>query len=356
MPGGALTVAYKPIDTGPAGARAAGRLVRMQVTVDAPDWATHVVSDLTDMVRSPRALRGDDRGGLRFELPDDVYFEYAFMDGAGRMRADPANPQRAANPWYPEASAVLGPDYRPDALADPPAPATPVDVDRLRLTSAALGQQRRVIVAAPAGYRDRPLPWLLVQDGVAFYRLARLADVLSVLAEAGTVAPARIAFVEPVERSREYAFHPGYVDFVEHELLPELRRRYPSRDQLTALGASLGGLFSATLALTRPGLVDSVVTFSGAFLGHPEARDFYTGERSFVAETLASVEPPRLRWYAECGTLEWLTDVNRRVARELGRRGVEHRYVERHAGHNWTNWRNGVAAALRFALPPTTDA
>ncbi len=323
----------------------------MQVTVEIPAWATHVVSDFTDMDRSPRALTGGETAELTFELPDDAYFEYAFLDADGRMRADPANRTRGENPWYPEVSALLGPDYRPDALADPPAPASPVHVDRLRLPSRTLGQQRRVIVATPPGYRERALPWLLVQDGVAFYRLARLADVLAVLVEAGAAAPARIAFVEPAERSREYAFHPGYLSFVEEELLPELRRRYPSEGGLTALGASLGGLFSASLALTRPGLVDTVVSFSGAFLGHPEERDFYGGTRSFVAEELERGGAAGLRWYAECGTLEWLADVNRRVARALAAHGLDHVYRERHAGHNWTNWRNGLADALRFALP-----
>lgn len=324
----------------------------MEATLPVPDWATELVSDLTDMDRSPRPLDPGREPEVRLELPDDVYFEYAFRDAGGRMRADPENPRRGDNPWYAEVSALLGPDYRPDPLSDPPEPAAPPSVDRLRVASEALHQQRRVIVASPEGSEGVSLPWLLVQDGVAFYRLARLADVLSALVARGEARPARIAFVEPVERSREYAFHDGYLSFVEEELLPELRGRYPATDELALAGASLGGLFSATLALGRPGLARTVVTFSGAFLGHPEERDFYGGRRSFVAEAAERGAPAGLRWYAECGTLEWLTDVNRRVARALDAHGIEHAYVERHAGHNWTNWRNGLAGALRFAFRP----
>ncbi|MEJ2289024.1 MAG: alpha/beta hydrolase-fold protein [Deinococcales bacterium] len=324
----------------------------MRVSLDVPPWAKRFASDLTDMDRSPRPLDPAGEPNLAFELPDDVYFEYAFLDAEGEMRADPANPRRAENPWYREVSALLGPAYRPDALAEPPEPVPPPVVDRLRIPSQALHQQRRVMVATPAGFEGAALPWVLAQDGVAFYRLARLADVLAALQAAGEARPARIAFVEPVERSREYAFHAGYRRFVVEELLPELRRRYPSTDELVALGASLGGLFSATLALERPGLVSSVVTFSGAFLGYPQDRDFYGSERSWVAETLEEHGASELRWYAECGTLEWLTDVNRRVARALAGHGVEHAHVERHAGHNWTNWRNGLSGALRFALRP----
>ncbi len=324
----------------------------MQVTLDLPPWAKRFASDLTDMGRSPQPVDPERSSPLTFELPDDVYFEYAFLDAEGRMRADPANPRRAENPWYREVSALTGPAYRPDALADPPEPPEPAAVDRLRVASAELHQQRRVIVATPAGFEEAELPWLLVQDGVAFYRLARLADVLAALVAAGEARPARVAFVEPVERSREYAFHPGYRSFVERELLGELRRRYPSTGELVALGASLGGLFSATLALERPDLVSGVVTFSGAFLGHPDDRDFYRSERSWVARTIEEGGAGKLRWYAACGTLEWLTDVNRRAARALEAHGVEHAYVERHAGHNWTNWRDGLADALRFALRP----
>ncbi|HKI58812.1 MAG TPA: alpha/beta hydrolase-fold protein [Trueperaceae bacterium] len=325
----------------------------MRTAIDVPDWATHFVSDLSDMDRNPRRLEPGSGRQLPLELPDDVYFEYAFLDAEGRMRADPDNPRRADNPWYPEASALRGPDYRPDPLADPPEPARPAAVDRLRVASERLGQQRRVIVATPAGFEGEPLPLALVQDGVAFYRLARLADVLAALLSAGAARPARLAFVEPVERSREYAFHDGYLEFVSGELVPELRERYPTSSKLVAMGASLGGLFSANLALSHPGLVETVVTFSGAFVGHPDDRDFYAGTRSFVAERLEDGGVPAgLRWYAECGTLEWLTDVNRRVAEALAQGGAEFDHSERNAGHNWTNWRNGLAPALRFAFAP----
>jgi len=324
----------------------------MQVTIDVPPWAKRVASDLTDMDRAPQPVDPEHASPLTLDLPDDVYFEYGFLDGEGRLRADPANPRRAENPWYRELSALTGPTYRPDALAGPPAPAAAHAVDRLRVASEALQQQRRVIVAGPGGLEDAELPWLLVQDGVAFYRLARLADVLAALVAAGEARPARIAFVEPVERAREYAFHPAYRTFVERELLAELKGRYRSSGELIALGASLGGLFSATLALERPDLVSAVATFSGAFLGGPDDRDFYGSERSWVARALEERGACGLRWYAACGTLEWLTGVNRRVARALRAAGADHAYAERNAGHNWTNWRNALADALRFVLRP----
>lgn len=324
----------------------------MERTVPVPPWATHLVSDHTDMTRAPRPLDPAGPAQVELRVPDDGYLEYGFLDAEGTLRADPENPRRGDNPWYPEVSALVGPDYRPHPLADAPRPSRPYEVERLRVTSERLHQSRRVIVAAPPDRRDDALPWVLVQDGVAFFRLARTADVLAALVERGEARAARLVFVEPVERSREYAFHAGYRAFVTDELLPELRERLPFDGELVALGASLGGLFSATLGLERPDLVRTVATLSGAFLGHPEAPDFFRGRRSWVAERLEAGAPAPHRWVTEVGTLEWLTDVNRRVRDALAERGADHDYAEHPSGHNWTHWRDALPPTLAAALRP----
>ena len=93
-----------------------------------------------------------------------------------------------------------------------------------------------------------------------------------------------------------------------------------------------------------------MVAQSGAFLGTPEDMDFYKSSESWVASELEAREREPIRWYAEVGTLEWLTKVNRLVHEVLEAKGYEHAYAERNAGHNWENWRNGLPHALRFAL------
>lgn len=330
----------------------------MDLRIGVPDWARHVVSDLTDMDRRPAAVDARKVRAITLDLPDDVYFEYAFLDEQGRMRADPDNPRRADNPWYPVASAAVGPRYRPDPLAFPDPDLERGTVDRGRLPSAALGgQPRRWIVATPAGFEGSELPWVIAQDGIAFYRMAKIHLVLEALLARGEVRPARFVFVEPIDRRAEYGFSTAYRSFLTDELLPELHQRYGNGGgEHVWLGVSLGGLVSATVALERPDLASSVVAFSGAFLGTPEDRDFFTSERSWLLERLqAGADAPR-RWYLEVGTIEWLTDVNRKVAAALAARGEEAVLRERHAGHNWTNWRNGMASALRFALRPRPGA
>ena len=51
-------------------------------------------------------------------------------------------------------------------------------------------------------------------------------------------------------------------------------------------------------------------------------------------------------------TLEWLLPSNERVAAALRDAGADVTFLTRNAGHNWVNWRNGLAAALRTVLAP----
>lgn len=326
----------------------------MKVSAAVPQWAHQLASDDTDMERAPQPLEPRETPTVEFEVPDDGYFEYGFVDGQGKLRADPANSVRAENPWYPDASALAGPSYRPDPLAAPDKALERGQLTRLRLTSAALdGQLRRVSVYTPGAFEGAELPLVVVQDGVAFQRLAALHLVGEALAAKGEARPARFVFVEPVDRRVEYGYSNAYLDFMFEELLPAVEGVGPGTGENVWLGASLGGLVSANAALARPDLAASVVTFSGAFLGDPEHKEFYAARNSWLLERLNDQQTTLpARWYLEVGTIEWLTAVNRKVASVLATRHVESSLVERHAGHNWTNWRNGMASALRFVLRP----
>ena len=75
----------------------------------------------------------------------------------------------------------------------------------------------------------------------------------------------------------------------------------------------------------------------------------FKGNESFL-ENLHEGAPTRLRWHLDCGSLEWLLGSNERLAAALGRAGADVTFVVRHAGHNWVNWRNGLAAGLRYPV------
>lgn len=330
----------------------------MQVRLEAPPWAEKLVSDLTDMDRDPRPVSAGEV--VEHELPDDAYFEYGFVGADGKVRPDPQNEQRAKSVWYGEVSYLTGPEYEPDELAQPPADLARGEVDRLRLESALMaGQTRRVTVYTPADLeRGAATPLAVVQDGVAMMRIGSLHLLLEALVERGEVAPLRLAFIEPIDRMTEYAFDESYLRFVAEELEPELTRRYDLTPRRIWIGASLGALASAQLALRRAAREpedaseDAVLALSGAFLGTPESFDAYRSSESWLLERLrdASTPVPPV-WHLHVGTLEWLHDVNRLAYEALAARAnVKVTYSESAAGHNWPNWKNALPDAMRKVL------
>ena len=321
----------------------------MKLHLNVPEWATAIASDLTDMDRNPHPVDARKVSSFALTLPEDVYFEYAFVDEAGKLRADPERRERADNPWYNEVSAVYGPDYQADPYAEPGELPTG-KTRRLRLESRHLAQTKRLSLYTPRGFENDPLPVVYVQDGVALYRYAKLHLVLENLLRDKLVRPAHLVFLEPTNRTQEYGFNEAYRKFVLEEALPQVEKTVSVTDERIALGASLGGLVSVLLALDKPELFRTVVSFSGAFLGAPDDKDFYRSKQSWVLDELKKRERLPLRFYTEVGTLEWLTDINRKVAQVLDDKGYKHAYAERSAGHNWTNWKNGFQGALRFAL------
>lgn len=321
----------------------------MQTIIQIPEWASYVISDLTDMDRNPHPVNSSAVSKFTLNLADDVYFEYAFLDASGKMWADPLNTVKADNPWYPTASAIVGPVYLADALASPSLKAGGL-VKRFRHASDSLVEKRKIITYTPQGFETEALPVIYIQDGVAYYRIAKLPEVLESLVQANKVRPAHLVFVEPNDRTKEYRYNPDYRAFMIEELIPLIENELKTTNERTLMGASLGGLLSATLALHHPDLFQSVISQSGAFLGSPEEPDFYTGKTSWVLDELKNRETLALRWYLETGTLEWLTGINRELKDALESKNYAVEYVERNAGHNWVNWRNGVAKALLFAL------
>lgn len=322
----------------------------MRVVLTPPPWATHLLSDLTDWRRAPVPVAEL----TPLELPDDVYFEYAWLDADGQRREDPANPNPRLNPWWPYACHVTGPAYRPDPDAAAAMSASPRGRTlRLTVDSRLLGQGRHLLVYTPAGCADRALPAILFQDGKAYQGWGRAPQILDRLLARGEIAPAHLIFVPPVERTAEYFFNPTYRRFLLEEALPAAAGRAPLAGPLFAWGASLGGLLSAYLAWEAPGTFRAVVAQSGAFLFSPDMTpgDPFHGREAFAALVVQKPQPS-VAFHLDCGTLEWLLASNRKLAAALGRGGHAVRLVERPAGHNWVNWRNGIAGGLRFCLGP----
>ena len=326
----------------------------MQLEVSVPSWARHVVSDRTDMDRAPRPIDPTAVRRFKVPLPDDVYYEYGFLDADGRMRADPENPERADNPWYPEVSCVRGPEYRAHPLAAPDPEAARGRWQRLRVPDGT-GRDRRAVLYEPAGLSG-PAPLAIVHDGTAYQRIARLPAVLEALIAQGRARPVRLAFLDPDRpdrRQAEYGFGEAYQRALRNELLPRLRERADAQGGTVWIGASLGGLAAIYAAWADPEATAGVVLQSPALLGAPDEPVFHGTERSWLLDVLGR-DDRALPWRIaqEVGRFDWLHDVNVATAERLAERALAHRFDVRSAGHNWTFWRDGLAEALAFVLAP----
>ncbi|MBK6900228.1 MAG: esterase family protein [bacterium] len=317
----------------------------MEATLRPPDGATHLLSDLHDWRRRPLPVADL----APFALPDDAWFEYAWLDADGAPCADPAGVP-AGNPWWALAYRLAGPLWAVDpAVAAAPARAAG-RLRSLRLRSAALGQERRAFLYSTAA-PDEPGPLVVVQDGKSYWLHGRLGPVADLLTARGEVPPAHYLLVHPERRSRDYIFSAPFRTHVLEELLPAAEARVRGDGRRVLLGASLGALAGADLALARPDLFTAVAAHSGAFLiapGDDPPDPFAGGE--WLLRQLHAGRGRDLRWHLECGTLEWLLPCHRRLEAALLAAGCEHRAVERHVGHNWVNWRQALPGTLRSVL------
>ena len=210
----------------------------MRVDLTPPDWARFLQSDLTDWQRAPLPVADV----APFEIPDDAYFEYCWVDAGGERRPDPDNPNPILNPWWDFASNIAGPEYRPDPDVVPEGVGPRGRVLRMHVESAIQERTRHVLVYSPAGMTEAGLPLLLFNDGKAYFGWGRAPQVMDRLLARGEIEPAHLVFVPPAERTKEYAFNPDYRAFLTDELLPAVEARIRCDGRRTVWGASLGGL------------------------------------------------------------------------------------------------------------------
>jgi enterochelin esterase-like enzyme len=208
-------------------------------------------------------------------------------------------------------------------------------VEEFDFESQLLHNRRRLYVYLPPGYAEERMqrfPTLYVHDGGEYLHRGRLPTVLDNLIFSRDISPLIAIMIDPVVRGREYRASEDYAAFLEAELLPQLERRYRTLAQREArgvMGASLGGLISAYVALSRPQLFSRVGGQSSA-LHLEEAR----------LTALLTDSSARTAFYLDVGKYEprYLPTHQRIVAR-LKALGFPCVFQQVGAGHNWTSWR-----------------
>jgi enterochelin esterase family protein len=217
-------------------------------------------------------------------------------------------------------------------------------VEQFNFESRLLRNRRQIHVYLPAGYDadlTRRFPTLYVHDGGEYLHRGRLPTVLDNLIFSRAISPLIAIMLDPVVRGREYRASEEYATFLESELLLHLERRYRTLAQREArgvMGASLGGLISVYVALSRPHLFSRVGGQSSA-LHLEEAR---------ITELLTSLRASTT-FYLDVGKYEpRYLPTHGRIVTMLKTLGYPCFFQQLGGGHNWTSWRTHLTDLLTY--------
>jgi enterochelin esterase-like enzyme len=311
--------------------------------------------NLAQEVQRPRIGPALTRRGraweLRFPRPDVDRMEYQLelvhRDGGREWINDPANPLRAAGP-FGEKSVVEFPEYRPPAWLDADAPRG--DAIPLVLPSRALRADVHAIVwSSPGAPPGRPLPLLVVHDGLETARYASLIRLLEAAVAQGRLRPMRAALLHPVNRDQSYSASAAYARTLANELLPALHPYAPTphrKRMRIGMGASLGALAMLHAHWSHPDVFGALFLQSGSFFRarwdrHERWFSRFDRIARFVGKVLAGAgggEPNPVT--ITCGTVEENLANNRAVAAALAEQGYDVRLHVNRDAHNWVAWRD----------------
>ncbi len=266
-------------------------------------------------------------------------------------------------------------------------------LDRIRtvtVQSMMLGQRRNVLVYLPPDYfqtqRDYPILYLLhggCETELDWFLRGRVQTTLDRLIGEGRIEPLIVAMPNDGLYGSGTFFtrwYDGTGDFERHflkEIVPAVEggfRARAARESRAIAGHSMGGYAAVTLSLRHPKLFCAAASLSGLMMpastliwGKWAWRIF--GPMKGRGEKYRQQRDPRYlvarkaAWsvglHLNCGSEDFLRQLNRKLHRQMERIGRPHEYLEFHGEHDWKYWREHVVDALVFVdrqlHPETTE-
>ena len=195
------------------------------------------------------------------------------------------------------------------------------------VVSAALGNQRDVVVHLPPGYRRRDsgesrYDVLYLNDGQQAEALG-LRETLARLSVAGRIRPVvAVAIPTNDDRLHEYgtavaassrglgSLASAYRHFVLDELMPCIEVEFRTLPRAVFLGVSLGGLSAFDIAWSCPERFRAVGVMSGSlwWRAADNERRITPGRRIAHSLVRAAARPPDLRFWFQAGTRDEVCD------------------------------------------------
>ncbi len=307
-----------------------------------------LAGDMTGTVPGEALTRipGTDLFFLSREFELDARLDYKFVLNDKDWVLDPLNPRTMVSGFGPNSQFWM-PDYvAPREIEfDPGIPHG--TIEDLSFPSTVLKNSRNVKVYLPPAYPEPAVRYrvLYVHDGTDYLKFAKINNVVDYLIHKRAIPPLLLVMVPPLDRNTEYLANAEFAKAFSTELVALVDARYhtdPTPRSRAMLGASLGGLAAAFIALTYPHVFGNFAGQSSAFL-------------SDAPLELIRTSPKRdIRIHLDVGTYESnlhgldLLTANRRFRDALIAKGYPLQYLEVHEGHSWGSWRARIATALEF--------
>ncbi len=321
---------------------------------------------------------------LTVKLPKGARFAYTLSPNdpltfggpraAERMataRADPLNPRRwgcksAASEFECMSSAEL-----PGAVPQPwtiPNPGTPSGkIDKQKITSEILKNERNLSVYTPPGYRADGAPYalLVVFDESSYLSWVPTPVILDNMIAASKIPPVvavLIANPSQESRSKELPPNPDFADFLAKELIPWTHAHYNVTSdprQTVVAGSSYGGIAATYAGLRHSEIFGNVLCQSGSFWwaperAHPEKLVDSSIEGGWLAKQFIKSRKLPLTFYMDAGWFEvdmsgtgmGILEPSRHMRDVLLALGYEVHYQESVGGHDYLSWRGTLADGL----------
>ena len=225
-----------------------------------------------------------------------------------------------------------------------------------------LGNERRILVYLPPGYRatGESYPMLLVFDLFPYVTQVPTPRILDNLVAAKAIPPMVAVLVGNVRDRRgvELGCNDDFNAFLATELLPWVQKKYHvSQDPAKNIvaGSSFGGIASTYFALKHSDLVGNVLSQSGSYAFAADQADKDERDPEYQAGWLirqyVQEERKPLRFFLEVGLREpgipRMPAINRHFHDVLRAKGYDVvAYSEFNGGHDYVNWRGSFADGL----------
>jgi enterochelin esterase-like enzyme len=328
-------------------------------------------------------LESSDVWYLTIRLPKGARFAYGLspndpltLDGprasqrSASLQSDPLNPHRwgcapAASKYECQSMVELpGGPPQPWIVRHEETPAGTVDKHRIK--SELLKNERNISVYTPPGYRAGGTPYalLVVFDEGAYLNAVPTPVILDNLIAASKIPPTvAVLIANPSQetRSKELPPNPAFADFLAHELIPWMHAHYTvttdPRHTVVA-GSSYGGIAATYAGLRHPEIFGNVLCQSGSFWWAPDhmvgPNADATTETGWLAKEYIKSPKLPLRFWMDAGVFEvdtsgsggGILEPSRHMRDVLLAKGYEVHYQQFASGHDYLNWRGTLADGL----------